>query len=343
LIEIGRLSTFDRQNAGVDERTVRSVAVLGLGLIGGSLARRLAAAYDVISYDADPATREAARVAGLSTAESIVDTVRGRDLIVLAVPLPAYEGVLPVLAEVAGGAVVTDVASVKAEPLAAARKVLEPAGIRYVGGHPMAGTERSGFGASDPRLFDGAAWVLCVEDDTDLAAWLAVTGMVTGFGCRVVPCAAAAHDLAVARVSGLPHLLALALSTAGAAGGPLALALAAGSFRDGTRVAGARTDLFGTLLDGNRDALAAVTDEVLAALTEARDALRSGGTTAPLVAAGRAARKQWAGTGIGGRPSTVDIGQPEGRAALSALADAGGHVVGRTGSVLDCWLPPVAG
>ncbi|MEN3361862.1 MAG: prephenate dehydrogenase [Mycobacteriales bacterium] len=323
----------------VDERTVRSVAVIGLGLIGGSLARRLAPDHDVLGYDADPATRAAAAELGLATADSIVDTVRGRDLVVLAMPLRAYDQVLPVLAGAAGGAVVTDVASVKAEPLAAARSVLEPAGIRYVGGHPMAGTERSGFAASDPALFDGAAWVLCLEPDTDLAAWLAVATLVTGFGCRVVPCPAVAHDGAVARVSGLPHLLALALASAGAAGGPLALALAAGSFRDGTRVAGARPELFGILCDGNRDALAAVTDEVLALLTGARDALRSGGTIAPLVTAGRAARQRWAGTGLGGRPSTVDIAAPGGRAALTALGTTGGHVLGAAGTVLQCWLP----
>jgi prephenate dehydrogenase len=327
----------------VDERTVRSVAVLGLGLIGGSIARRLAPDYDVTGYDTDPGTREAAAAAGLATVESIVEAARGRDLVVLAVPLPAYQQVLPAVAAAAPGAVVTDVASVKAPALAVARATLAPAGVRYVGGHPMAGTEQSGFGASDPRLFDGAAWVLCLEEDTDLAAWLAVAAVVTALGCRVVPCPAAAHDGAVARVSGLPHLLALALATAGTAGGPLALALAAGSFRDGTRVAGARPELVGTLCDGNREALAAVTDEVLATLTQARDALRSGGSVADLVASGQAARRRWTGTGLGGRSSTVDVAAPGGAAALAALGTAGGHVTGVAGTVVDCWLPAGAG
>jgi prephenate dehydrogenase len=325
---------------GVDERTVRSVAVLGLGLIGGSLARRLAPELDVVGYDADPGTRAAADAAGLVTADSVGAAVAGRDLVVLAVPLPAYEQVLPVLADAGAGAIVTDVTSVKAPPLATARAALAPAGIRYVGGHPMAGSERSGFDASDGRLFEGAAWVLCLESDTDIAAWLAVATIIAGLGCRVVPARAVAHDAAVARVSGLPHLLALALATAGAAGGPLALALAAGSFRDGTRVAGARPELFATLCDGNRAALAAATDEVIAALSDARDALRSGGSVAPLVTAGRAARRRWAATGLGGHSSTVDLSATGGQEALLALGAAGGHVTGVAGSVLECWLPP---
>jgi prephenate dehydrogenase len=326
----------------VDERTVRSVAVLGLGLIGGSLARRLAPELDVVGYDTDPGTRAAADAVGLATTGSVEAAVAGRDLVVLAVPLPAYPQVLPAVAGAAADAIVTDVASVKAPPLATARATLGPAGTRYVGGHPMAGSERSGFGSSDAQLFQGAAWVLCLEADTDTAAWLAVAGIVAGLGARVVPARAAGHDAAVARVSGLPHLLALALATAGVAGGPLALALAAGSFRDGTRVAGARPELFATLCDGNRAALAEATDEVLAALTEARDALRSGGSVAPLVATGRAARRHWAGTGLGGNPSTVDVSVAGSETVLLELGAAGGHVTGVTGTVLDCWVPPLA-
>jgi prephenate dehydrogenase len=323
----------------VDERTVRSVAVLGLGLIGGSLARRLAPDHDVIGYDVDAAVRSAASTAGLATADSIVDAVRGQELVVLAMPMAEFGQVLPAVAGGAAGAIVTDVASVKAPVLATARATLGAAGIRYVGGHPMAGTERSGFGASDPRLFDGAAWVLCLEPDTDIAAWLAVAAIVTGLGCRVVPAPAAAHDAAVARVSGLPHLLALTLATAGATGGPLALALAAGSFRDGTRVADTRPELVAALCDGNRDALAEVTDEALAVLAEARDALRSGGSVAPLAATGHAARRRWTATGLGGSSSTVDASAAGGRAALVALGAAGGHVTGVAGTTVECWVP----
>jgi len=327
----------------VDGTVVRSVAVLGLGLIGGSLARRLAPDYDVVGYDAAPETRGAAAAEGIVVADSTVDAVAGRDLVVLATPLPALGPALAAVAGAGPGPVVTDVASVKAPALAAARAALGSGAGRFVGGHPMAGSERSGFGASDPRLFDGAAWVLCAEEDTDLTAWLAVAAVVGGLGCRIVPCPAVAHDAAVARVSGLPHLLALTLAGIGADGGPLALTLAAGSFRDGTRVAGTRPELVTALCDSNRQALAEVTDDAVRRLAEARDVLRAGGTVAPLAVAGHAARRHWTGAGLGGRLSTVDASAAGGRAALLAVGAAGGHVTGVSGTVLDCWLPATDG
>jgi prephenate dehydrogenase len=307
---------------------VATIGIVGLGLIGGSLARRLAPDHDVLSYDLDPSTRDAARSAGLAVAESVVDCARGRDLVVVAVPLPAFASVLPA---VGGGAVVTDVASVKGPALAAARA----AGVRWVGGHPMAGTERSGFGAADARLFDGAAWVLCLEDDTDLTGWLAVARLATGLGCRLVPATAAGHDAAVARISGLPHLLALTLARAGADGGPLALALAAGSFRDGTRVAGTRPELITALCEGNRAALADVAAAAAADLAAAAEALRTEASIAALAAAGHAGRQAWTATGLGGRTAPV----PLAAAALLAVGTAGGHLTAVGPDTADAWLP----
>jgi prephenate dehydrogenase len=322
---------------------IRRVAVLGLGLIGGSLGRRLARSCDVVGYDLDPATRDAAGAAGLPVAGSVAAAVAERDLVVVATPLPALG---PVLAEVAAtgtAAIVTDVVSVKGPALAAARAALQggprSGGPRYVGGHPMAGTERSGFGASDPHLFDGAAWVLCLEEDTDLAAWLAVAELVAGLGCRVVPCSAARHDAAVAVVSGLPHLLADALAVAGAESGPLALALAAGSFRDCTRVAGTPPDLVTALCDGNRPALADAASTTIVRLAAAADALRSGGTVAGLAAAGHAARRRFVALSVGGARWSLHSSDPALREQLAALGTAGGHLAGVSGGLLDCWAP----
>jgi prephenate dehydrogenase len=271
-------------------------------MIGGSVARRLAPEHDVRVWDADAATRDAARAAGLCVREEVADT----DIVVVATPLDAMPTVLSGLSTrdeqphheqpdggpTDGGPTVTDVGSVKAPVLAAARA----AGLagRYVGGHPMAGVEGSGFAASEPALLAGAVWVLTLEQDTDLDRWLAVAELVTGAGARVLPTTAAAHDEAQARISGLPHLLATALALAGGRGGPLAAALAAGSFRDGTRVAGSRPELVAALCDGNRAALATVLDEALAELSAARDALVTGGSVLPLAVAGHAARRRWA-------------------------------------------------
>jgi prephenate dehydrogenase len=297
------------------------IAVVGLGLIGGSVARRLAPGHDVQVWDSDPATREQAARQGLTVAADVA----GTDVVVVATPMDVLPAVLSGLAGEAAGAgpIVTDVGSVKAPVLAAARA----AGLagRYVGGHPMAGVERSGFGASDPGLFDDAAWVLGLEADTDLGRWLTVAGLLTGAGCRVVPATAAAHDEAQARISGLPHLLASALAVAGGQGGPLAAALAAGSFRDGTRVAGTRAEFVAALCDGNRAALARVLDATLADLTEARDALAAGGTVLPLARAGNAASRAWTDPGPT-VPVLLDRTAPDLRAELLALGAAGGCV-----------------
>lgn len=266
------------------------VAVVGLGLVGGSVARRLARTHDVAGWDADAATRELAAAAGLTVARDVEDAADGADVAVVATPPAAVPAVLTALSTT-DCPVLTDVGSVKGPVLAAAG--VAGVAARFVGGHPMAGTERTGFAAADPALLDGAAWVLCVERDTDLSAWVRAAELVTGTGCHVVPCSARAHDEAQARISGLPHLLACALAVAGADGGPLARRLAAGSFRDGTRVAGSRPELIAALCEENSSALARVLDGTVAQLAEAGGALRAGGSVRALATAGHAARRAW--------------------------------------------------
>jgi prephenate dehydrogenase len=311
------------------------VGVVGLGLLGGSVARRLDERHELVGYDADEQTRRAAAAAGLTLVGSVEEASAGADVAIVATPLAAVATVLPALST-SDCRVVTDVVSVKRPVLAAALA----AGLagRYVGGHPMTGTEHSGFAASDPALLDGAAWVLCLEHDTPIESWLAVAELVTGAGCRVVACSAAAHDDAQARVSGLPHVLAEALATVGGGGGPLAASLAAGSFRDGTRVAGTRPELVAALCDGNRDALGGVLDEALTALGDARAALGEGRSVLPIAAAGHAAHRELT------RPLTtvaerLDAAAPTIRADLLALGAAGGVVDGVDGTVLHCRRP----
>jgi prephenate dehydrogenase len=311
------------------------VVVVGLGMIGGSVARRLAPDHQVRVWDTDPGTRRAAERAGLQVSADLA----GAEIVVVATPLDAMPAVLSGL-PTSDGPLVTDVGSVKVPVLAAARA----AGLagRYVGGHPMAGVERSGFAASDPELLAGAVWVLTLEQDTDLAGWLTVAELVTAAGGRVLPTTAATHDEAQARISGLPHLLATALAVAGGTGGALAGALAAGSFRDGTRVAGTRPELVAALCDGNRAALARVLDETLADLTGARDALAGGGTVLPLVTAGHAARRAWAdpapAVGV-----SLDRDTPSLRDDLLALGAAGGTLDAVASRQLHARRPDVSG
>ncbi|BCJ43359.1 prephenate dehydrogenase [Actinoplanes ianthinogenes] len=220
------------------------IAVIGLGLIGGSLLQALAGAgHEVSGYDADPATRELARAAGYDVRETATAATAGTAVAVLAVPLPHLSGVLAELADYPG--LLTDVTSVKGP----VRELAE--GRRFVGGHPMAGTEASGFAAADPELFRGCVWVLCVEPHgTDLDDWMVLARLYTALGARVLPVTAAEHDNAVASISHVPHLLAAALASR-LAGSPLNAALAAGSFRDGSRVAATRAELIAAMCGGN--------------------------------------------------------------------------------------------
>src|SRR5256714_4356476 len=223
------------------------------------------------------------------------DAVAGADVAVLALPLPAVGTVLDELANIGFAGLVTDATSVKGPVRALFAERAGPL-PGFVGGHPMAGRETSGFAAADPALFQGCAWVLCLEPgETALADWLTLPRIVTGLGAPVVPTTAEEHDRAVAVVSHVPHLLASALMAAGATD-PLALTLGAGSFRDGTRVAAAPPALTAAMCGGNADAGATALDRGLDLLREARDALhlsdplraRAPGPRPP--ALGRAAR-----------------------------------------------------
>ena len=236
-----------------------TTAVVGAGLIGGSAARRLhALGADVVVVDPDPGTRAAAAAAGLAVAEVVPSDCA---LLVVATPLD----VLPaVLADVAGRtrAVVVDVGSVKATAAAAA----EAAGLadRWVGCHPMAGTELSGFAHSSADLLVGATWAVTrgAGPVERVVSWL-----VESFEATVVVLDAEAHDRAVALVSHAPHVLANALlEVVEAAADPAAAHLAAGSFRDGTRVAGRDPLRSRNMLTDNAAALGPVLDDLVAVL-----------------------------------------------------------------------------
>ena len=300
------------------------IAVIGLGLIGGSLLRALAVAgHEVVGYDADPGTREQARTAGFEVAGAVGEAVHGSAVTALAVPLP----VLPHVAADLDGydGLVTDVTSVKGP----VRDLLK--GFRFVGGHPMAGKETSGFAASDSDLFAGCAWVLCPEPhETVLADWLSLAGLFTSMGARVVPVTAAEHDTAVAQISHVPHLVAAAL-TRQLAGNPLAGTLAAGSFRDGTRVAGTRAELIAAMCGGNRDAVRRELHaligslEDLAGLLEADDPVEA---LLPSLRASTALRQGWPARPGVPEPVDADV------RALLALGRSGGWVTSVNGTEL---------
>lgn len=279
-----------------DTRTSVPVCVLGLGLIGGSLLRAAVDAGRVAwGYNRSGDTATAARADGFdadSDLIAVLERAAAEDaLIVIAVPVPAVDGVLAAVAEHAPNCALTDVVSVKAEIAAAVSR--HGLGARYVGGHPMAGTSESGWKAADAGLFRGAVWVVGTDDGADPTVWSHVAELALDCGSDVVPAESAEHDRAAARISHLPHILAETLAVTGDAGGPLALGLAAGSFRDGTRVAGSAPSLVRAMCEGNRDALLTAVDEALALLQRARTDLADHASTAALVEAGHAARTRY--------------------------------------------------
>jgi prephenate dehydrogenase len=292
------------------------VGVVGLGQLGGSLAAALAAAGRPVSgWDVDPAAREAAAARGVEITQELGGVV------VLAVPLPAMDGALDGLT-VDPDATVTDLGSVKGPVLASLGARF---GGRYVGGHPMCGTERSGHTAVDPDLFAGARWAVCLEPGTELPRWLRVAEVAMAVGAEVVPTTAAEHDDAVAAISHVPHLLAAALAAAAADAGPLALALAAGSFAGGTRVAASDPAFVTAMVEGNAAPTAAALARVEAQLRR---------PWPELVAAGHAAA-----TRSRGRRA---VRVPLDRAALLALGRTGGAVTRRLAAFVEGWVPEEA-
>lgn len=304
------------------------VCVLGLGLIGGSLLRRLHdAGRHVFGYNRSEPTATAAAADGYDVSTDLVATLTRAAaesaLIVLATPAPTIDGLLTEVAQYAPQCPLTDVVSVKQQ--VAAQVHARGLSQNFVGGHPMAGSAESGWQATDPGLFTGAVWVVATDDGADPTIWRIVAQLALDAGSRVIAAASDEHDRAVAGISHLPHLTASATAAVGAGEGELALRLAAGSFRDGTRVAGTAPDLQRAMLEANSTALLNALSETIDRLTLARDQLRDEGTVEVLVADGYRARKRYEEIqSVTDEPSaTVELGSDGWEAALRNAARAG--------------------
>ena len=220
-----------------------TVGVVGMGLIGGSLARRLVdRGVKVVAWNHRPHPYADAERVGIHCVPTLAALVEARpDVIVLCNPLkamPAILAELKPLLDAAPDITLTDVGSVKGM----VRDQVEAAGLgeRYVGAHPMAGNELSGWTAADPALYDDALWAITVTPDTDFNRFLTVARLIVdGVGNRVIVLDDDTHDKAAAMISHMPHVVATALINELTAdpNRNIAAALAAGSWRDMTRVA----------------------------------------------------------------------------------------------------------
>lgn len=243
------------------------VGIVGLGLVGGSLALDLVDRdVPVLGLDTEPEHRDLAAAAGIEVLDDLATLARRADLVVLAVPPAAVAGVLAQVTAAAPEVVVTDVASVKSP---ATLGVTAPP-ARWVGGHPMAGTERTGFAAARPGMLAGATWLLTPTDVVDRDALVAVLRLVLSVQAVPVVLDAHEHDRVVAAVSHVSHLLAYALHDAAGQHGRELVDLVAGpSFRDATRVAASDPGFWADLTHRNLGAVREVMGEVQAWLTAA--------------------------------------------------------------------------
>ena len=244
-------------------RRLKRIAIVGVGLVGGSFAgalRRAGAVATVVGVDRNAEALERALALGVidTAAESVSEAAAGADLVVVAVPVRAAASVLhDVALALDPGAVVTDVGSTKEEVTGAAREELRALFPRFVPGHPIAGREASGVDAATPDLFKGARVVLTPVAETAPDAIDVVRGCWEAAGARVALLDAATHDRIFAAVSHLPHLLSFALvSEIGArANASELLAFAAGGFRDFTRIAASSPEMWRDIALQNRAAL----------------------------------------------------------------------------------------
>ena len=256
------------------------IAVLGVGLIGGSigLAARDRLAAEVAGYDPDAEllARAGELSAVGSTHDSIADAVAGAEIVFCAAPVGVLRDVARDALTAAGkDTAVTDVGSVKRDAIAALGS--DP---RFVGGHPLAGAETAGVENARADLFDGARWYLTPTPRTGGLLYDRVQRAIAGMGARPQAIDAQAHDRLMATVSHLPHVLAnvLVAQAADALTGDYSERIpeVGPSFRDAARVAGANPAIWGDILAGNREAVADQVEAAAARLSDAAELLRSG-------------------------------------------------------------------
>lgn len=253
------------------------VAIIGLGLIGGSIGlalRKTRAAQQVTGYDAGRGVSDHARRAGVidQSYRSLADVVKGAELVILATPVGALRSILQELAHVlTPGAVVTDVASTKVQVINWAEEFL-PSSVAFVGGHPMAGKEVSGVDAADGALFQGRVYCLTPTARTRPDAVQRVSTLVELLGARLRFLEPAEHDGLVAAVSHLPFLASVALVdviTSSPSWDDAAI-LAANGFRDVSRLAAGSPTMYRDICFTNTEAITRWLDQYISSLQQLR-------------------------------------------------------------------------
>ena len=281
------------------------LAVLGVGLIGGSVALALKQAGQVgrvVGYGRNRANLEEAIRLGVidETAATPEEAVKSADVVLLAMPVGAMADIFDRIASNLGEkTLLTDVGSTKQDIIAAARRGLGDRVARFVPGHPIAGAEKSGAGAAQADLYVGRNVILAplAENDSDTVA--AVADMWRACGAQVQEMSADEHDRIFAAVSHLPHLAAFALvdELAGRPETEVYFRHAGSGFRDFTRIAGSSPEMWRDIALANREALLGELDAYRTRLLAYRDALAAGDADVLMQSFARAsqARSRWRG------------------------------------------------
>jgi prephenate dehydrogenase len=275
----------------------QSIAVVGLGLIGASLCgalRRDVGGVRITGIARRPETAARALNDGVcDVGGTDASLLAGAELVVLCTPVDVMPEWLEMCRRHAPDALVTDCGSTKAWIVEQAASILPPG--RFLGGHPMAGRESSGYDAADPTLFTGCTWVLTPRHDDDLAAFAPWSACIESLGAHIEVLTATTHDIAAAWISHLPFALSAALmrAAAGAGAWPEAQRLAAGGFRDMARLAGGDAAMYGAITATNTEAITAALDALESELRSLRTVLGDHTAAAGYFASGREVRRSW--------------------------------------------------
>ena len=258
-----------------------NITIIGIGLIGASLAKALKSrnsAIHITAYDRPKVLALAIEMALIDkAAQSIEDAVQSAEVVILATPI---HSIIDYLAQIAPflpqNCIVTDVGSVKL-PIDKAAKALLPQHVQFVGGHPMAGAEHIGILHADAFLFENATYVLCPATSAEIPQKLLT--LIEDTGARILVMDAHRHDKIAACISHLPQLVAVALMNVAAKMNQqddAFLRLAAGGFRDMTRIASSGFGIWGDILANNQQAVTQMLELLITDLSEIKETITRG-------------------------------------------------------------------
>ena len=248
---------------------IKKIAILGLGLIGGSLALALqesSLAEEIIGLDRNEENIEIALARGAIKwgTNDFTQGVKDADLVIIATPVGATREVLQqVVPYLKPGCMITDVGSTKLRVVEEVEALLPPH-LFFIGGHPMAGSEQSGMKAARGNIFQGATYLVTPTEKTNQKALAVLKELINSLGCQIVEMSPEEHDLAVASISHLPHIIAVSLVNLV---GRLSedntnlLSLAAGGFRDTTRVASSHPIMWRDICLTNKNGLLKIIEQ----------------------------------------------------------------------------------